>query len=1011
MIALLLSLLGVFGLAGAASSSPETVKANGNAPTEDDVFEVVEVLDPAPKERNTDTEETNVETEDTTVEPEDTTSEPEDTTSEETSEEEVPAPPSVSVSVVQEMEAGDDLSVITGRVTNIEFNDDTISGIKIINGPEHGNLTVNADNTLALVLSETGYTGAMNFSYEATYDDGSTEMFSTDLNVVAGPQAGGWGLGENYMLEIDGDGDLVVEHGDNHRDVYVSKSDAALKIEDIAALEGLDDEDITTGWLLDHPEYGGSETFALDAGIGMDVWYASTSGDKEPTSNWLHFEKGYDYQDTGRIIGQDSDGESELHPLFVTSWGEGDKPVLHEAFNIYQAHSENVVVSDIAIDDRVQVLNGGNILFDNLSVFNSEMNIQNVNNFTLRNSDISDATKEASVNSEEIWGPAPNRISGIFVTKSEGVLIENSLFDHNGWEDDYRWDLSTEGGQPPSLYSHNVYIQYSNDDVTFRDNIVMRGASFGAQIRTGGLIEDNVFVDNNGGFAVLGGDYKDRGPEGEYALVTDNLTTSAGHKTVDRSEGALSIGNVDQSELSTWLDNIVTHLADPNNREEELAEKYTSHDAYRVEDEQFYSNTIVYNWLGSQAFDNLENGNGIRNPDENVEGLDTAVLDATTIQNFAASVLGDPNATIDDLAVYLRGQYNGQIQGDVTADDILAYFQAGFGLTSAVDTSATTSTFAPDSLGEGMRWDNRLNWDNEYIPLDGQDIDLNGNWVYFSGTTHIGDLDFGDGGKLNISGGLFEVEDEVMVGDGGAEISIDGAGQFWTDGYSDSDTLVVDADGGRFANTGDFIGTAELYFQDNAQAILASDDSQFDLTADSTLTIVGDNTKVGFDGENGGIATLRLDEDSILKFNAENNALGSISEFRSGAFGDETNVSSGVHLGNAAISLDLTAIVGDYSKVLIEADELVGGFDSITTVGLGADRDANLTVDYDTDTVTINITSSGAGNFDYTVVGDPDPSGAEATAIWNALTENQGTYSDDVPDTEDDGEILFMDVV
>ena len=92
----------------------------------------------------------------------------------------------------------------------------------------------------------------------------------------------------------------------------------------------------------------------------------------------------------------------------------------------------------------------------------------------------------------------------------------------------------------------------------------MRAASIGAQIRSGGFIEDNVFLDNNGGVNFLGGgdDYV-----GNYSLFTDNVVTSGAHKDADLI-GAYTAGADSRGQLSSLVDNITTHLSDPNNPSE-----------------------------------------------------------------------------------------------------------------------------------------------------------------------------------------------------------------------------------------------------------------------------------------------------------------------------------------------------------------------------------------------------------------------------------------------------------
>ncbi|MGB5556592.1 MAG: hypothetical protein WBN04_01125, partial [Paracoccaceae bacterium] len=182
---------------------------------------------------------------------------------------------------------GASVNVMTGRVTTLELPDaDNLASVRILDLPQHGNVTVNPDNTLALVLTTTDHTGAMSFKYEATYNDGSTTTVNTGLNAVAGTQDAGWGKGEFYMLETDEDGEIIVEHGDNHRKVFVSNSNDALSLKDIAALEGIDVGQINDKWLVDHPDYGADETMALAPDAGMTLWKAITGVKAEPSSNW-----------------------------------------------------------------------------------------------------------------------------------------------------------------------------------------------------------------------------------------------------------------------------------------------------------------------------------------------------------------------------------------------------------------------------------------------------------------------------------------------------------------------------------------------------------------------------------------------------------------------------------------------------------------------------------------------------------------------------------------------------
>jgi len=886
--------------------------------------------------------------------------------------------------------------VISGRVTTLVAEDtDDIASIRILDGPDYGNVTVNPDNSFAVVMTTTDYVGGASFNYEATYVDGTTEVFTTELNVTEGLQQAGWGTGDFYMLETDENDKVIVEHGDNHREVYVSGSDEALTLADIARLEDVNINQVNGKFLSLRPEYGGTEGMALDAVAGETLWRELVNDDAEPGSHWLLFERGYEYEDLDGLYFGGAEGESELHPLLMTSYGEGDKPVLHGDISFFNDLSTNVVFQDLQFADSISALAAGNLLIDDASFKDAGLFINNVEGFTLRNAQVIDNAREAPADGE-YWEPVSNRVFGIFVNKSDGVLIENTFWDHNGWEDDYDYDLSADGGQPPSQYSHNLYIQHNNEDVTFRDSITMRAAFFGVQIRSGGFVEDNLILDNNAGLNTLGGDYNGAGPIGNYSLYTDNVVTSAQHLETAKASGATGLGIVNNGLMTTLLDNIVAHAANPDDPSE-LADKISVQGGAVQKDDPFYDDTIVYNWVGSAKYDEFEERS------QNHEGLDRDVLDETTIQNFTAQLLGKEDATIADLADVLRAQADGALDDVVDADLIIAYFQQGFGVDVNIRSEAEVLRFVPNDLGDGVRWDNRINWTTEDLPgtQDGDSVDLGGNWVQYGGTTTIEDLDFGSGGTLNVTHGKLEVADHIATGEAGGEFSIDSAGQVWVDGYTDKDVLTINAEGGRFANTDLLTGTVDVNVSDNAQVILASDGADFVLNEDSSLEITGGDAKVGFDGQDGDTGVLLLADDATLSFTAEDGELSTIEEFRSGAFeGAAPDIQSGINLGNANLELNLDSLSGGgaTTEILIDVDEVIGNFEDITITGLGGNQDATVTVDYSTDQVLLNLTKAGngSGNVSVTTVGNAD-NAKGASELWDALTNGHGIYVDDDP--------------
>jgi hypothetical protein len=883
-------------------------------------------------------------------------------------------------------------AVSGGRVTTLDLGAE-IASVEILEKPGIGNLTVNPDNTLALVLTGTDYAGPLSFRYAATFEDGTSQTFDHAVDVQPLTNLKGWSTGESaYMLETDSDGDLVVEYGDTHRVVHVSDSDTALSKSDLAELEGFDAATIhdktLRNILMEKTEYGATPELPLDQALGKQLWEALND---QPGSHWLLLERGYDYDDV-KLFPNETLGESELHPVYVGAYGEGSAPrLVGEQVRLFHGQS-NIVAEDLEFATYINVLGAENLIFSDVVVAGHEMNLQGgkdtpLEGITVRNSVLYESTRDTPRN--EDWGNT-DRIQGIFASKIEGFLLEDIVVDHSGWEADYRYDGDGNFGQAPSKMSHNIYMRDTLTDITMRDSIIMRGASYGVQFRSGGFVEDNAFIDNNAAFFTAGGL-----GAGHFSLVADNLVTSGAAKESEIS-AALTWG-IGMRDHDTLLDNIVAHLADPNNPDE-FASKTGNGRAVDPDIDTYHDDTIVYNWM---ALNLIGNQRAMElNADRNVDGVDTALADQTTIQNFTAALLGQPTATIDDLGQYLRAQVEDDQLDPVTADEIIAYFQTTFGIAPDVRFAADTLRFVPNDLGDGVRWDNRINWTTEDLPgtVAGDSVDLGGNWVVFATTTaRVQDFEFGSDGRLTVTSGKLTIDGETTAGADGADIAVSGAGQLWMNGYSATDPLNIDITGGRFANTGDFSGTADISVTDG-QAILATSGAEMRVGESSRLIITGDDAKVGFDGADGDIATLHM-EGGRLDFVSDETGFAGITEFRSGHFGDEPDVLSGIDLGDGVLGIDITALDGAaLEDTLLGADEILGSFSSIELIGLRGDQDATITFDYETDQVTFNVTAAGegAGTANVEFLGDMMDAD-DGEALWAALTDGQGTYSETDP--------------
>ena len=199
-------------------------------------------------------------------------------------------------------------------------------------------------------------------------------------------------------------------------------------------------------------------------------------------------------------------------------------------------------------------------------------------------------------------------------------------------------------------------------------------------------------------------------------------------------------------------------------------------------------------------------------------------------------------------------------------------------------------------------------------------------------------------------------------------------------------------DGDLFVNTTD--ATDMDLTVSGGTAVLATGGAEFDLSDSRTLAVFEAAAKVGFDGENGGIALLDMHEGSTVAFAAEDGDLATIEEISTGVYGSEPDVLSGIDLGNTTLSIDLSGLTADAGTAftLMDADEIVGIFDEATIGGLGA-RNAKIIVDYEADSVSLEL-SAGEGAVEVETLGLETSVTSGEEAVWAALTAGQGIHND-----------------
>jgi len=172
---------------------------------------------------------------------------------------------------------------------------------------------------------------------------------------------------------------------------------------------------------------------------------------------------------------------------------------------------------------------------------------------------------------------------GLYAARVDNILIEENIFDHNGWNENI-------AGAEPTIFNHNVYIQSSCSGVNVLGNIIANGSSHGVQARPGGNVIGNFFYRNainvllgNEDFQTTGAvngnvimEGKDIGPglprgmgihvqNSNAAKIRDNLILRNGTEA-GQSEAIAIIGDsdklvkdlmIERNTIYNWLNNFV----------------------------------------------------------------------------------------------------------------------------------------------------------------------------------------------------------------------------------------------------------------------------------------------------------------------------------------------------------------------------------------------------------------------------------------------------------------------
>ncbi len=321
-------------------------------------------------------------------------------------------------------------------------------------------------------------------------------------------------------------------------------------------------------------------------------------------------------------------GRSATEPILIGSYGTGERPFLRTGTSeaIISAYNTNPnYVSVVGLHFSPHLYNGSNgtprgvfwlhhttgflledclierywqnVVVQGTSETNGTQGPNRHSDVRIRRNVITDAY------STDNTGMVANL--GLYVENCDGVLIEENLFDHNGWVDSIP-------GSRPTWYRHNGYVQNGNTGVSLLRNII--AGTDGVMMRSGGLIEDNLYLHNY--LAILFGHGTAPEPNGVAGTIRKNVVLD-GRDYADGSGASLAgglcidMGNISQSVIEQ---NIFAHNTSGTGPSPVVMRDDRAYNSYRVVENTTISNNIIYDWGGRSVDIQTSTGEKYRQP-------------------------------------------------------------------------------------------------------------------------------------------------------------------------------------------------------------------------------------------------------------------------------------------------------------------------------------------------------------------------------------------------------------
>jgi hypothetical protein len=225
---------------------------------------------------------------------------------------------------------------------------------------------------------------------------------------------------------------------------------------------------------------------------------------------------------------------------------------------------------------------------------------------------------------------------GLYVSDLSDLLVEECIFDHNGWN-----EALMAQGAVRTIYNHNLYIQKDTANAVVRNNILLRGSSHGMQLRPGGVAEGNLVARNAIGILLAGNLTGRADGTNNVVLESDDVSAS------DTLGWGIEVGK--DVTAGSFSGNVIAHENSAG----------TDPMALINSSKLSASDTVIYDW-GSAS-------------------MPGPFVDPTRSLAKYNGLHGGPG-TFEDFVKELRAQSQQRWRKDYEAQAITAYIREGFKL-------------------------------------------------------------------------------------------------------------------------------------------------------------------------------------------------------------------------------------------------------------------------------------------------------------------------------------------